>query len=99
MIESEDYQDPTWKIPVFSLYGAVRRPTEAMLETCDVVLVDLQDIGTRIYTFVTTLGYVLEAGARAAKASGCWTAPTPPAGPLRERSWKRAGKASSASVH
>lgn len=82
MIESEDYQDPTWKIPVFSLYGEVRRPTEAMLETCDVVLVDLQDIGTRIYTFVTTLGYVLEAGAARGKSVWVLDRPNPAGRPI-----------------
>jgi len=48
---------------VFSLYGQVRRPTDAMMDTFDVLLVDLQDLGCRIYTFVTTLRYVLEAAA------------------------------------
>jgi uncharacterized protein YbbC (DUF1343 family) len=46
---------------VFSLYGEVRRPTGAMMDTFDVLLVDLQDLGCRIYTFITTLRYVLEA--------------------------------------
>jgi uncharacterized protein YbbC (DUF1343 family) len=55
MIESEDFLDPALGIPVFSLYGSVRRPTDAMLEHCDVLLVDLQDLGCRIYTFITTL--------------------------------------------
>src|ERR1700704_738044 len=60
MVESSDFIDPLLGIPVFSLYGEVRRPTDAMMETFDVVLVDLQDLGCRIYTFVTTLRYVLE---------------------------------------
>ena len=64
MIESPDYVDPVHGIPVFSLYGPVRRPTAAMLEAFDVLLVDLQDLGCRIYTFVTTLRYVLEAAAQ-----------------------------------
>src|ERR1700754_829760 len=63
MIESPDFVDPARGIPVFSLYGTVRRPTPAMLDHCDVLLVDLQDVGTRVYTFVTTLRYVLEAAA------------------------------------
>src|SRR5262249_48081601 len=54
MIESPDYVDPVHGIPVFSLYGTVRRPTQAMLDTFDVLLVDLQDLGCRIYTFITT---------------------------------------------
>lgn len=65
MIESPDFTDPVHGIPVFSLYGTVRRPTAAMLAHCDVLLVDLQDLGCRIYTFVTTLRYVLEAAAAA----------------------------------
>jgi uncharacterized protein YbbC (DUF1343 family) len=55
MIESPDFVDPAHGIPVFSLYGQVRKPTDAMMDTCDVILVDLQDLGCRIYTFVTTL--------------------------------------------
>ena len=65
MVESPDYTDPVHGIPVFSLYGKVRRPTPAMMDTFDVLLVDLQDVGCRVYTFVTTLRYVLEAAARA----------------------------------
>ncbi len=63
MMESPDFTDPAPGIPVFSLYGEVRRPTPAMLAHCDVLLVDLQDLGCRIYTFITTLRYVLEAAA------------------------------------
>ena len=55
MIESPDFQDPVLGIPVFSLYGQVRRPTAAMMDSFDVLLVDLQDLGCRIYTFITTL--------------------------------------------
>ncbi|MDP2250188.1 MAG: DUF1343 domain-containing protein, partial [Hydrogenophaga sp.] len=61
MVESPDYLDPTLGIPVFSLYGEVRRPTDAMMASFDVLLVDLQDLGCRIYTFITPLRYVLEA--------------------------------------
>ena len=64
MLESADFTDPVWGIPVFSLYGEVRRPTPAMMDSFDVLLVDLQDLGCRIYTFVTTLRYVLEAAAQ-----------------------------------
>ena len=64
MVESEDFLDPVHGIPVFSLYGEVRRPTTGMMERFDVLLVDLQDLGCRIYTFITTLRYVLEAAAR-----------------------------------
>jgi len=64
MVESPDFTDPVHGIPVFSLYGEVRRPSDAMMETFDVLLVDLQDLGCRIYTFETTLRYVLEAAAK-----------------------------------
>ena len=77
MIESPDYQDPVHGIPVFSLYGDVRRPTPAMLDTFDVLLVDLQDLGCRIYTFVTTLRYVLEEAARHGKAVWVLDRPNP----------------------
>ena len=63
MIESADFIDPVHQIPVFSLYGKVRRPTAEQMAAFDVLLVDLQDLGCRIYTFVTTLRYVLEAAA------------------------------------
>jgi uncharacterized protein YbbC (DUF1343 family) len=79
MVESPDFRDPVHGIPVFSLYGAVRRPTDAMMDACDVILVDLQDVGCRIYTFVTTLLYVLEAAA--ARRTAVWVLDRPnPAG-------------------
>lgn len=77
MVESADYVDPVHRIPVFSLYGAVRRPTAAMMDTFDVLLVDLQDLGCRIYTFVTTLRYVLEAAAKTRKAVWILDRPNP----------------------
>ncbi len=61
MIESDDMQDPLLDIPVFSLYGKTRRPTRAMLQPIESLLVDLQDVGTRVYTFIYTLSYCLEA--------------------------------------
>src|SRR5271156_6562741 len=77
MIESPDYSDPVHGIPVFSLYGEVRRPTPAMMDTFDVLLVDLQDLGCRIYTFVTTLRYVLEEAAKAGKEVWVLDRPNP----------------------
>src|SRR4051812_14555311 len=68
MIESPDFVDPQLGIPVHSLYGKVRRPTAVMMQGFDVLLVDLQDLGCRIYTFATTLRYVLEAAAEHGKA-------------------------------
>ena len=61
MIESEDIIDPVLQIPVFSLYGQTRIPEARMFEPIDVLLVDLQDVGTRVYTFIYTLSYCLEA--------------------------------------
>ncbi len=77
MIESPDFVDPVHGIPVFSLYGEVRAPTEAMLDAFDVLLVDLQDLGCRIYTFVTTLRYVLEGAARRGKSVWVLDRPNP----------------------
>lgn len=75
MVESADYIDPKYKIPVFSLYGEVRRPTARMLDTFDVILVDLQDLGCRIYTFITTLLYIMEECAKSGK--GVWVLDRP----------------------
>jgi uncharacterized protein YbbC (DUF1343 family) len=61
MIESEDMRDPVLKIPVFSLYGKSRKPDARMFEPIDTLLVDLQDVGTRVYTFIYTLSYCMEA--------------------------------------
>ncbi|MFT7689039.1 MAG: hypothetical protein ACI9FB_004405 [Candidatus Azotimanducaceae bacterium] len=61
MIETENYSDPTHGIPVISLYGQHRKPTAEMLDDIDIVLFDLQDVGCRIYTYITTLMYFLEA--------------------------------------
>jgi uncharacterized protein YbbC (DUF1343 family) len=82
MIESPDYIDPVHHIPVFSLYGTVRRPTAAMMDSFDVLLVDLQDLGCRIYTFITTLRYVLEEGARTGKAVWILDRPNPAGRPV-----------------
>jgi uncharacterized protein YbbC (DUF1343 family) len=82
MVESPDYRDPRHGIPVFSLYGEVRRPTAAMMDSFDVLLVDLQDLGCRIYTFITTLRYVLEAAARHGKAVWVLDRPNPAGRPV-----------------
>ena len=82
MVESPDFHDPQHGIPVFSLYGAVRKPTVAMLEHCDVLLLDLQDLGCRIYTFVTTLRYVLEAAAARGKTVWLLDRPNPVGRPI-----------------
>jgi uncharacterized protein YbbC (DUF1343 family) len=77
MVESQDFDDPVHGIPVYSLYGEVRRPTATMLDSFDVLLVDLQDLGCRIYTFVTTLRYVLEAAASHGKTVWVLDRPNP----------------------
>jgi uncharacterized protein YbbC (DUF1343 family) len=82
MIETADYRDPIHALPVFSLYGEVRYPTEAMLDAFDVLLVDLQDIGTRIYTYVTTLVYLLQACAKANKSVWILDRPNPAGRPV-----------------
>lgn len=82
MVESSDFIDPRLGIPVFSLYGEVRRPTGAMMDSFDVLLVDLQDLGCRIYTFITTLRYVLEAAARHGKRVWVLDRPNPVGRPV-----------------
>ena len=77
MVESPDFNDPAHGIPVFSLYGKVRRPTPAMMDSFDVLLVDLQDLGCRIYTFTTTLLYVLQAAANHGKTVWVLDRPNP----------------------
>ncbi len=82
MMESPDFTDAIYNIPVFSLYGEVRRPTGQSMSTFDVILVDLQDVGCRIYTFVTTLLYVLEAAAQHGKAVWVLDRPNPAGRPI-----------------
>ncbi len=82
MIESADFFDPVLGIPVFSLYGEVRRPTPAMMECFDVLLVDLQDLGCRIYTFVTTLRYLLEEASKLGKSVWVLDRPNPVGRPV-----------------
>ncbi|HEX8643643.1 MAG TPA: DUF1343 domain-containing protein [Allosphingosinicella sp.] len=82
MVETDDFTDPVHHIPVFSLYGEVRRPTGQSLGTFDVILVDLQDLGCRIYTFITTLLYVLEAAAAHGKEVWVLDRPNPAGRPI-----------------
>jgi len=82
MVESEDFTDPQHGIPVFSLYGEVRRPTAQSIQTFDTILVDLQDLGCRIYTFITTLLYVLEAAAEHGKSVWVLDRPNPAGRPV-----------------
>ncbi|MEA3038452.1 MAG: hypothetical protein QOE79_965 [Sphingomonadales bacterium] len=82
MVESDDFTDPVHRIPVFSLYGEVRRPSGQSMGTFDTILVDLQDLGCRIYTFITTLLYVLEAAAQHGKAVWVLDRPNPAGRPI-----------------
>jgi uncharacterized protein YbbC (DUF1343 family) len=82
MVESRDFHDSVHGIPVFSLYGEVRRPTPAMMDNFDVLLVDLQDLGCRIYTFITTLRYVLEGAAQHKKSVWVLDRPNPVGRPV-----------------
>jgi uncharacterized protein YbbC (DUF1343 family) len=82
MVESSDFHDPVQGIPVFSLYGEVRRPTAEMMDSFDVLLVDLQDVGCRIYTFITTLRYILEAAAEHRKSVWVLDRPNPAGRPV-----------------
>jgi uncharacterized protein YbbC (DUF1343 family) len=82
MMESPDFTDPVHGVPVFSLYGEVRRPTGQMMSAADVFLVDLQDLGCRIYTFVTTLLYLLEAASGTGKAVWVLDRPNPAGRPI-----------------
>lgn len=82
MMESPDETDPVHGIPVFSLYGEVRRPTGQSMGTFDVILIDMQDLGCRIYTFVTTLLYVLEAAAEHGKSVWVLDRPNPAGRPV-----------------
>ena len=82
MVESDDFKDPKRGIPVFSLYGEVRRPTADSMSEFDTILVDLQDVGCRIYTFITTLLYVLEAAAEHKKSVWVLDRPNPAGRPI-----------------
>ena len=92
MVESSDYEDPVHGIPVFSLYGEVRRPTPAMMDSFDVILIDLQDLGCRIYTFITTLRYILEAADQHGKSVWVLDRPNPAGRPIEgmllEEGWE-----------
>ncbi len=82
MIESDDFTDPKLGIPAFSLYGKVRRPTAEMLEHFDILVFDLQDVGCRIYTFLTTLFYLIEDLAGTGKAIWVLDRPNPAGRPV-----------------
>jgi uncharacterized protein YbbC (DUF1343 family) len=82
MMESPDFTDPILGVPVFSLYGDVRRPSGQMMSTFDTVLIDMQDVGCRIYTFITTLLYMLEEAAKTGKSVWVLDRPNPAGRPI-----------------
>jgi uncharacterized protein YbbC (DUF1343 family) len=67
MIESDHSIDPVSGLPVFSLYGEKRKPDASMFEHIDVLLIDIVDVGTRVYTFLYTMAYCMEAAAEYGK--------------------------------
>jgi uncharacterized protein YbbC (DUF1343 family) len=91
MIESAHAVDGRLGIPVFSLYSETRSPTPAMLEHIDTLVVDLQDVGTRVYTFEWTTALALEACARAGKSVVVLDRPNPLGGVLLEGNLIRPG--------
>lgn len=60
MVESDHYIHPYFRLPIYSLYSETRIPTDEMLEGIDHLFIDLQDVGTRIYTYIYTMTYILE---------------------------------------
>lgn len=84
MIESADTVDPLLGLPVFSLYGDTRVPTPAMFADIDVLLVDLQDVGTRVYTFAYTLSYCMETARECGTRVLVLDRPNPVGGDVRE---------------
>ena len=67
MIESGHFMEPQLNIPVYSLYNDTRIPTQKMFDQIDVLLIDIQDVGTRVYTFIYTIAYCLEKAAKLKK--------------------------------
>ncbi len=84
MIESGDTEDPLFHIPVYSLYGPSRKPRKASMERMDVLLVDLQDVGCRVYTFIYTLSYCMEMAAALGKRVIILDRPNPVGGAVLE---------------
>lgn len=71
-------QDERWKnIKIFSLYGTTKKPTTEQTQMIDAFVYDIQDVGTRFYTYITTLKYVLEAASEAGKPVYVLDRPTP----------------------
>ena len=99
MIESDHYLDPVTGLPVHSLYGEVRKPTPAMLDGLDALLFDLQDVGVRVYTFVWTMAFAMEACAAAGIRFVVLDRPNPIGGTRREGPVLRPGYESFVGLH
>lgn len=84
MIESDDLIISALQIPIFSLYGKTRKPVKKMFDYIDVLIVDLQDVGTRVYTFIYTLSYCLEAAKKFGKKILVLDRPNPINGGMTE---------------
>src|SRR5210317_1397691 len=84
MIESNHADDPGTGVPIFSLYSQARRPTKEMFDLFDVLVIDLFDVGTRVYTFLYTMAYCLEAAAEFNKKVLVLDRPNPVGGELVE---------------
>ncbi len=84
MIESSDMVDPILNIPVFSLYGETRIPTRKMFDEIDFLIIDLPDVGTRVYTFSTTVSYCLETAKKYDKKVFILDRPNPVGGRIVE---------------
>lgn len=76
----ENGVDQATKLPVYSLYGSSKKPTEEMLEDIDMLIFDMQDVGARFYTYNTTMKYILEAGAQFNKEIWILDRPNPASG-------------------
>ncbi len=84
MIESGHMTDSSSGLLVFSLYGETRKPLPAMFENLDILLVDLQDVGTRVYTFIWTVVYCLQTAAETGKKVVILDRPNPVGGHIIE---------------
>ena len=78
------YVDPETKLPVYSLYGPTRHPSEEMLANVDVLLFDIQDVGSRAYTFISTMAYAMQSAAQYGKEIWVLDRPNPVGGALVE---------------
>ena len=80
MVESDHAKDPVSGLSVFSLYGETRKPTSSMFDHLDVLLIDIVDVGTRVYTFLYTMAYCMEAAAEYGKQIVVLDRPNPVGG-------------------